>query len=174
MRELTELTIKATEGISGSYFNLNIDGGDSVYRERVYCYELYHQLRLRWPESKYYLNGEVDKAAHLILEKLGANRVKPDLLVHKPGYMEGNHAIIEVKSEKAQRIGIKKDIESLSLFINKVNYKRAIYLLFGYELNDSKFQEIIEVSARIENLVPIEVWFHVCHDSPAYKFGMIG
>jgi hypothetical protein len=37
--------------------------------ERVYYYELYHQMRRRWPEpdhSPYWLNGEIDKAVILI------------------------------------------------------------------------------------------------------------
>ena len=112
MRELTEVFLSATESIPRDYFHLNIDGGDPIYRERVYCYELYHQMRSLWPEqTEFYLNGEIDKAAHPILKELGAAHVKPDFLIHKPGYMEGNHAIIEVKSEKVRRDGIEKDVK---------------------------------------------------------------
>ena len=112
MRELTSIIEKATAGITSSYFHLNIDGGDPIYRERVYCYELYHQMRLCWPDhTAYYLNGEIDKAAHPILRTLGADYAKPDLLVHQPGYMEGNHAIIEVKSPAADADGIRKDLK---------------------------------------------------------------
>ncbi len=95
MDELSKILTEATRSIEPGYFRLNIEGGDPVYRERVYCYELYHQMRLKWPEGcAFYLNGEIDKAAHPILSKLGAGYAKPDLLVHRPGYMSGNHAIM--------------------------------------------------------------------------------
>src|SRR5689334_19126753 len=99
MNELTALLADATASIRPEYFNLPIHGGSPVYRERVYCYELYHQLRLKWPDNcPLMLNGEVDKTAHPILSGLGASYAKPDLLVHGPGDMSRNYAIIEVKS----------------------------------------------------------------------------
>jgi hypothetical protein len=111
MNELTEIIGAATEAIEDRYFHPNIDGGDPVYRERVYCYELYHQMRLLWPaNSSYCLNGEIDEAAHPILQELRADYAKPDLLVHQPGQMSGNHAIVEVKTSRGQNAGIRKDL----------------------------------------------------------------
>ena len=102
MEELTQLLQGATGAIEADYFRLNIDGGDPIYRERVYCYELYHQMRTLWPKgSTFRLNGEVDKRAHPILKGLGADHAIPDLLVHRPGTMKGNHAVIEVKKSTA-------------------------------------------------------------------------
>jgi hypothetical protein len=69
----------------------------------------------------------IDSTSLSLLRTLGADRAKPDLLVHQPGYMNGNHAIIEVKSSEAAVDGIKQDLETLSLFISKVRYQRAIY-----------------------------------------------
>jgi len=43
--ELTHVLQEATADITADNFYLNLDGGDPVYRERVYCYELYHQMR---------------------------------------------------------------------------------------------------------------------------------
>lgn len=121
MEELTSILQKATAGIAPSYFHLNLDGGDPVYRERVYCYELYHQMRMRWPaQTSFYLNGEVDKAGHPKMVELRDRFPKPDLLVHQPGYMTGNFAVIEVKCESASRGGIIKDLETLSFFRQRV------------------------------------------------------
>jgi hypothetical protein len=65
MQELTNLLAGATAAIEPEYFRLSIHGGVPAYRERVYCYELYHQMRALWPEGcPFWLNGEVDKAAH--------------------------------------------------------------------------------------------------------------
>jgi hypothetical protein len=89
MEELDRIISGATGSISQMYFRLPIDGGDPVFRERVYCYELYHQMRSRWPDDcAFSLNGEVDKSAHPILDTLGAAYAKPDLLVHVPGSMQ--------------------------------------------------------------------------------------
>jgi hypothetical protein len=100
MKELSQILCNATAAIEGGYFHLKIDGGQPVYRERVYCYELYHQMRVLWPPECQFslnLNGEVDKIAHPILENRGIYS-KPDFLVHVPGCMSGNYAIIEVKN----------------------------------------------------------------------------
>lgn len=49
MQELTTLFEEATRLIPKSYFHVQIEDGDPIYRERVYCHELYHQLRFLWP-----------------------------------------------------------------------------------------------------------------------------
>ena len=160
MNELTEILQTATAGVEAMYFHLNIDGGDPVFRERVYCYELYHQMRKNWPtNSQYFLNGELDKRAHPILRELGADYAKPDLLVHTPGAMAGNYAIIEVKHSMAAD-GIRKDLETLDLFVRKVGYQRAIYLIYGQEAKARGLERIEAIADEFEDLVPIEVWLH--------------
>lgn len=167
MIELTSIIQDATASISSSYFILNIDGGDPICRERVYCYELYHQMRLRWPDgTHYYLNGEIDKAAHPKLRDLGADHTKPDLLVHRPGYMSGNYAIIEVKSPEASSAGIKKDLKTLSLYKTRVSYQRAIYLIYGYEAA-SIGERVIQLAKRVQDLEVIELWLHKNPGEPA-------
>jgi hypothetical protein len=134
MHELTDVLMGATAHIGPEYFCLTVHGGGPVYRERVYCYELYHQMRLRWPiEGPFQLSGEVDKTAHPILSQLGASYAKPDLLVHGPGDMGLNHAIVEVKSLMARPAGIRKDLKTLALFRADVGYARAIYLIYRGE-----------------------------------------
>jgi hypothetical protein len=132
MDELSQILRNATRAIELRYFHLAVDGGPPIYRERVYCYELYHQMRRRWPrDCPYCLNGEVDKAGHPILPKLGVDRAIPDLLVHQPGSMRGNYAIIEVKSSRATPAEIINDLKKLDLFIRNLRYQRAIYLVYG-------------------------------------------
>ena len=162
MQNLTNIIKEATERVPEGYFHLNIDGGDPIYRERVYCYELYHQLRCLWPsDTEYYLNGEIDKAAHPILRELGADRIKPDFLVHKPGYMSGNHAIIEVKKEDVDRAGLKKDLQTLQLFLQTVRYERAIYLIYGYNIKEEALLNLIlNVYEEVSGSEVIEIWFH--------------
>jgi hypothetical protein len=55
MEELDKILQRATASIGREYFLLPIHGAPPVYRERVYCYELYHQMRLLWPPGPYRL-----------------------------------------------------------------------------------------------------------------------
>jgi hypothetical protein len=174
VQELTEILQAASASIEPMYFRLNIDGGDPIYRERVYCYELYHQMRRRWPNgSEFYLNGEIDKAAHPILRGLGAANTKPDLLVHRPGYMSGNHAIVEVKHCRTPARGIAKDLRTLALFRSAVGYERAIYLVYGDEC-EVVADRIATVAERMGGTPPIELWLHRGVGEPARRAATIG
>jgi len=167
MNELSEILRAATAGVEEMYFHLNVDGGDPIFRERVYCYELYHQMRKNWPAGcQYFLNGELDKRAHPILRDLGADHAKPDLLVHTPGAMAGNYAIIEVKHSTAAD-GVRKDLQTLDLFVRKVGYQRAIYLIYGREANAAGVLRIELIANEFSELVPIEVWLHSDVNHPA-------
>jgi hypothetical protein len=129
MEQFTQIFRAATAAIAPEYFLLPIHGAESVYRERVHCYELYHQMSRLWPaDSLYRLNGEVDKRAHPYFEEWG--EPKPDFLVHQPGTRE-NYAVMEVKASHAVSQGIDKDLKTLEFFRSGIGYIRAIYLIFG-------------------------------------------
>src|SRR4030043_1988755 len=87
--------MKAGEKIEPHYFQIPTAGSDElIYRERVYCYELYHQLRIALGDDfSYKLDGEVDKAGHLSIR----GGKKPDFIVHIPDEMDRNLVVIEVK-----------------------------------------------------------------------------
>jgi len=56
MDELTSILQQATAG--------------PVYPERVYCNELYHQMRMLWPKTTpFYLNGEIDNVRNLARQR---------------------------------------------------------------------------------------------------------
>jgi hypothetical protein len=160
MEQFSNILAIATAAVPPEYFYLPFDGGDGVYRERVYCYELYHQLRSRWPDdTTYRLTGEVDKASHPILAQFGADRTKPDLLVHRPGYME-NYAVIEVKSAPPSAAGIRKDLATLSLFTSQAGYQRGIYLIYGEGADDIVAERIVGAAGPILGDSVVELWVH--------------
>jgi len=83
----------------------------------------------------------------------------PDLLIHTPGSMQGNHAIIEVKHADASRDSMRKDLRPLKRFRQSdIHYDRAIYLFFGH-LRMDRIEEVVE-EAEFAILPPIEVWAH--------------
>jgi hypothetical protein len=170
MEQLTQILQDATAAIGAEYFLLPIHGGDPVYRERVYCYELYHQMRLRWPDRTVYrLNGEVDKMAHPYFQDGGAP--KPDLLVHQPGHGD-NYAIVEVKSGRFAADGVRKDLDTLSRFGNEFGYRRAIYLIYG-AAPAGLLARIQDFAVGIPNHAPIELWLHAEPPASAAPVGNI-
>ena len=130
MRRLAE----AGRKMESHYFQLPVAGSkESIFRERVYSYELYHQLRnVLGNNFLYKLDGEVDKAGHPIIR--GELRTKkPDFIVHWPGDMGRNLVVIEVKPVNVKsRIGeLRDDINTLKGFVEKAGYHRGIMLIYG-------------------------------------------
>ncbi|TPQ38573.1 hypothetical protein C2U70_08770 [Bradyrhizobium guangdongense] len=118
-------------------------------------------MRKRWPGGcPFWLNGEVDKAAHPKLMELGADGFKPDLLVHRPGDMGGNHAVLEVKPARSARQGAPKDLNTLSVFRRVVGYERAIYLIYGGDISGKLVEHIEHHAERSDMPLPVELWVH--------------
>jgi hypothetical protein len=124
----------ACEKVGQYYFQLPVASTDNpVYRERVYCYELYHQLRgILGDDYSYRLHGEPNKSGHPIISERCGRRI-PDLVVHEPGDMSRNLAVVEVKPVTVLKNlrGLKKDIEKLICFLENANYQYAIQLVYG-------------------------------------------
>src|SRR6267154_5706632 len=158
MEEFTSILREATEALKPEYFLLPVDGGESVFRERVYCYELYHQLRLRWPQhSPYFLNGKVDKQSHPYFQ--GTGRPKPDMLVHVPGTGD-NYAALEVKSLQgaSSAVRVRKDINTLNL-LKTYGYRHTIYLI--YSASSESARECVNLSgADPAEINSIDLWAH--------------
>lgn len=164
----------ACEQISKDYFYFPVySEKGTIYRERVYCYELYHQLRLALRRGfKYVLSGEVDKRMHPVLSEEGKDKVIPDFLVHVPATMD-NLVVMEVKSPNAKIEGICKDIKTIRTFINKMKYNYGIILVYGQKedvvkafeeklnmtsLNDDTNNKIILLWHQIPNCRPIRYY----------------
>lgn len=152
MDELNGLIKEATSKVANAYFLLPTLGGEK-YRERVYAYELYHQLRSIWTSTQFFLNGEVDKKGHPCFPGIGP---QPDLLVHEPN-TTNNVAVFEIKACNAQNDGIDADLGKLNYFRKNVGYRRAIYLVYGTEAETSA-QKILQ---RPEYEPEIEIWLHL-------------
>ncbi len=131
LQHLMALLAAAAAQISADYFQLPVADADAVYRERVYCYELYHRLRTMWAAFPFSLGGEVDKVGHPAFQDGPYARAKPDFLVHSPGTMDGNLAVIEVKPATASLRELGRDIQKLSWFCENARYSRGILLIYG-------------------------------------------
>jgi len=122
---ILEALTEATRQIGAAYFLLPIAGRDRpIKRERVYCYELYHQLRVALHDSPLTLTGEPDKRGHPDFPS-----INPDFVFHTPGGHGDNTAVIEVEC----RLGLKhltKDLANLKTMKDK-GYTTLVLLLFA-------------------------------------------
>ena len=155
---------EAAAAVSKEYFLLPMRGSDSVYRERVYNYELYHQMRCRWREQcDYLLNGEVDKQQHPYFEGLGYP--EPDFLLHVPG-MHANFAAIEVESPGVAAGDNSKDLCTLIQF--RQWYERGLYLVYGVQ-SDEALEQVTTCTDNAAELGPMELWVYSTPSMPAAR-----
>lgn len=172
MHDFERIFEAATAAIDQDYFLLPVSGReDPIYRERVYCYELYHQIRVRWPDdTRHTLAGEIDKSGHPLIRGNGLDNCKPDFLIHLPGEMEGNYAAIEVKPVTVKRRDVMKDLETLVAFIDHGGYERGIYLFYGYSGDGKGPRMATSELAAWGKDAHIEIWTHTAPYTSAARY----
>ena len=92
---------------------------------------LYHQIRELWGDFPFSLGGEIDKFGHQSFVDGPYARAKPDLLIHTPGSMDENLAVVEVKPATTSEKGIRDDIRKLRWFHQNANYFVGVFLVYG-------------------------------------------
>lgn len=156
----------AARRISRHYMALPMARQEALPLERVYCYELYHQLRTLY-DDVFYWGGEVDKAGHVDFTGPGLRFKKPDLLLHQPGHHEGNLLVFEVKM--ARRItfkNVRSDLRTLTAFRRRegrfLPYRAAIFLLVGGGEEDIRRVQRWAGEQRGPEVNPelIQLWWH--------------
>ncbi|EKO3802396.1 hypothetical protein NTE28_004928 [Vibrio harveyi] len=172
MDKFSEILRLATSKVEAEYFKLIQYDADDVYRERVYCYELYHQMRCVWDYEEFILNGEVDKAGHPALKNTDVANAKPDFLVHYPGDMRKNDTVIEVKSSNAGIGAIATDLTNLAEFKLNVGYCRAIFLVYGSGYSNEHWVDKVNRAAeQVSKSTTVELWRHKTCLEPAEFLG---
>lgn len=115
------------------------------YDERVFCYELYHQVRSLMDEYMekhpdlilpFHFQAELRKEQiselvkkHFEVEALDHTYI-PDFLLHSPGNFEYQGLVIEVKSAPdLQFAPIQADLLKIQEFITRYKYQKGIFLV---------------------------------------------
>jgi len=132
--DYVSLVVDALQNVQNEYFEIKqTETKSTKKRERVFCYELYHQMRAIQALKNHLdltINGEINKAGHLVIRE----NFDPDFVIHRQGRMGDNHAVIEVKTSKSKR-GILKDFETIKCMVHCYDYKIGIFLIIGADLN---------------------------------------
>lgn len=147
--------IKATEEISDNYFLLPVaNRAKPIRRERVYCYELYHQLRKLIENLQLTLSAEPDKRGHPDFEVKYPN---PDFILHTPGIHEDNNTVIEVECRLDYK-HIVKDLKNLKI-MKRFGYQNLVLLLFSVDKVPWERLKRASIEAEID-LSEIDILFH--------------
>lgn len=143
----------SVSGVDLKYMSIESAGWHNPkYAERVYCYELYHQMRSVFGDRyKYTINGELPKGTHEIIQ---ANR-SPDFLIHRPKSMESNLAIIEVKPFSVVKVYsyLHGDLCKLNFFTGKqALYRYGIMHVYGNGIEKREEEWLIDYfKSHMEN-----------------------
>jgi hypothetical protein len=154
---------QATALIGPEYVSVSTAGSETPrMRERVYSYELYHQLRcIAGDSGPLRVMGELDKRGHATISAA----VAPDLVCHTPGAMTDNALVVEIKSAYAPISGVRKDLGNLTFFRSEAHYGRAILLVYGPTARVARIQAVARAYARDGygrpiDIALIELWWH--------------
>lgn len=137
IRAYLDLIKEALSTIDAGYFRLATTYEPSgITRERIFCYELYHQIRSRMPEGcPLTLNGEIDKRGHIEFDR--KDQKNPDFVFHIPGTMEGNTLLVEVKGTLDYSVkDITDDLETALRFVSKYRYVAGLFILYNHNLRE--------------------------------------
>ena len=123
------------------------------YGERVFCYELYHQIKNLMREQYAEFEEQIGVEEAVIFQaEVKKNQINdiieyfpevrepldkayiPDFLLHSPGNYRHQEIIIEVKSNpRVSKVEIKEDLLKIHQFINKYGYRIGIFLTINLE-----------------------------------------
>lgn len=135
--EYLNLIKEALDYVTDPYYNLKTTYEPSgIVRERVFCYELYHQMRRiqeNTRQNKLTLNGEIDKRGHKKFAR--KDQKNPDFVLHIPGEMIGNTIIVEVKGQ-IEPNGCLKDFKTIKLFLHSYEYKLGVFILYNHTIQE--------------------------------------
>lgn len=123
------------------------------YHERVFCYELYHQVRHSM-ENRLHKNQNIYRADNIFLQseltKMQVNsfveiifkirrlakEYMPDFLLHTPGNFSNQLIVMEVKSTPKLDIdSVIYDLTKINEFISNYQYQKGIFIAINIEDN---------------------------------------
>ncbi len=158
--------------VEAKYILLEVAGGNPKHRERVYCYELYHQMRCLQEQcdlqNKFTINGEIDKRGPQEVDE----DCNPDFVMHTPGNMENNGCVVEVKvrtnngSDLPSKRGVHKDLKTITCMLHCYQYQYGA--LVFVDITEEEIAPILQEAdiAHLKDISDRVVIFFQSKDNP--------
>ena len=171
IESFVEMIKGSLDNVGDEYYKITTTYESSgIVRERVFCYELYHQMRSVQSArglTDVQIHGEIDKSGHIAFDR--NSRKNPDFVFHVPGMMKGNAIVVEVKGkiEGNYQEGVYKDIVTLSKFTNNKHYYHSgVLIIYNYTYDEflRKIGEFLKNRLQ-ENKVPTDKIIIICKKS---------
>ncbi|PPD49751.1 MAG: hypothetical protein CTY16_03200 [Methylobacter sp.] len=152
--------------VAPNYFCAPLPGGDKIFSERMFAYEFYHQLRIKFEGESWYVNGEFRKGLTLAGVTFDQLTVIPDIVIHHSGTLKDNIATFEIKvAPKVSASEIIRDLEKLEMYTrptNGLNFKIGALIMVNQCLNIMYEGCSADEKKRISNLIStyprIAIW----------------
>ena len=161
--EFLEMLNLAASRITTDYFKPVALTTDSVepqhiWRERVYCYELYHHLRcLLGDRGSRRLFGGMDKVGNSRYVRKNGNGRVPDFIWHEPG-TSTNWAAIGVKT-CAQIDTISTTLSALQHYLDSWKYQMVVLYIIGTQHGDNVYDKVRQ-KLQNKSIKKLQVLWH--------------
>ncbi|HVJ08579.1 MAG TPA: hypothetical protein VM554_09350 [Acidisarcina sp.] len=142
--------------VAPEYFCVELPDGSQACQERVFAYELYHQVRLQFTEY-WYVNGEFRKGLSLVPRVNRRDWVIPDLVIHQPATIENNLVAVEIKSSPdLAPTDLLADLKKLEMFTDPeqgLGFAIGIMLIVNADFNCVFSRASDDVKASIAQIL---------------------
>ena len=137
IEELIMLIGEATKQVTEDYLRVeNKYPLSQIVREKVFCYELYQQLRNKLGVSDEMTVNYSEYDKERPWEYMGkAGYINSDFVFHVPGSKPDEIIIMEVEG-LINKDGIFKDFSKIQSFVSKDHYGAGVFLLYNHSLRE--------------------------------------
>ncbi|HMM05894.1 MAG TPA: hypothetical protein PKD52_04395 [Clostridiales bacterium] len=172
INKFEKIIINAFNSVPQDYYKLKTAcSSEGIVRERVFCYELYHRIRCLQKIEQlpdFNIHGEIDKRGYALFDK--DDWRNPDFVFHKPGSMDENLIVIEVKGN-LDHGGVIKDWQTLYKFCDTYHYGVGLWLVYNYTYTEI-VKELSKIEQRFEEKTADQIKL-ICKKSADSKLDII-
>ena len=151
-----EILLQAFQAIQVIFLSYPRADGERGHGERIFAYELYHQLRNIIPLEQVVIHGEYVKIPGVVAGLEG--RIEPDIIIHHPGDFESQDLAIEIKANPAtiNKNSVLQDLRKVRSYLDApLNFDVVAFVLanvpFDTAVDGATQEEAAEIEAILAN-----------------------
>jgi|SRR5579862_8563955 len=141
-REACDFFRRALLRVAPDYFSAALPQNKVAHGERVFAYELYHQLRIQFSThpffDQWYVHGEFRKGLSLVPRIRMDETFIPDIVIHeKTDELEGDLIAVEIKTNpRTKATEIIADLGKLEIYTNpeELDFQIGIFVAVNFDV----------------------------------------